>query len=176
VGIFLIDIIMIIRKYHAYKTIWVLFIIDLTSLPATSVLSVLNFNDWKLCKCHSTSFRQTCCYQLYSAIIKNCFNIRPRILNKTIVRLHWDFGNEIIITSVMNAVEEKNLYCCEALKMPHTMNKKCFYRSNYERIMKLWNFPIHFLWRSLLTTTLWSYHVDIKPDKWHAQMRHQSSQ
>jgi len=37
----------------------------------------------------------------------------------------------------MNAAEEKFLYCHEALKMPHTMNKKHFYWSNYERNMKL---------------------------------------
>jgi len=41
-----------------------------------------------------------------------------------IVRLCWDFGNEIIITSVMNTTEENFLYCREALKMPHTMNKE----------------------------------------------------
>jgi len=31
---------------------------------------------------------------------------------------------EIIITSILNPPEEKFLYCHEALKMPHTMNKK----------------------------------------------------
>jgi len=35
---------MIISEYHAYKTIWTLFIVDLNSLPAvSSVLSILNF-------------------------------------------------------------------------------------------------------------------------------------
>jgi len=54
----------------------------------------------------------------------------------------------------MNAAAEKFLYCHKALKMLHTMNKKYFYQCNYERIIKLQNFAIHFLWRSHLTTTL----------------------
>jgi len=92
-----------------------------------------------------------------------------------IVCLRWDFRNEII-TSVVNAAAESFLYCREALKMPYTMNKKALLSEllwkNYEAL----KFVIHFLWRSCLTTTLWSWRVDIKPDKCRAQLHHQSSQ
>jgi len=37
----------------------------------------------------------------------------------------------------MNTAGEKILYCYEALKMPHTMNKKALLLEYYERIMKL---------------------------------------
>jgi len=48
----------------------------------------------------------------------------------TIVHSRWDFGNEIVITSIMNGTEETFLYCCEALKMPHT------------QWTKIWSFEI----------------------------------
>jgi len=95
---------------------------------------------------------------------------------RIIVRSCWDFRNKIVITFVMNAAEENFYIAVKPLKCCTQWTKKCFYRSNYERNMKLWKFAIHFLWRSHLTTTLWSWCVDIKPDKCCVQMCHQSSQ
>jgi len=64
------------------------------------------------------------------------------------------------------SVTEENFYTAMMPLKCHTQwMEKHFCQSNYERNMRLWNFAILFLWRSRLTTTLWSWCVDIKPDK-----------
>jgi len=57
-----------------------------------------------------------------------------------LVRSHWDFGIEIIITSIMNTLEEKILYYHEALKMPHTMIKSPSKEATMKEIYKALKF------------------------------------
>jgi len=54
---FLIDIIMIISEYHAYKTIWTLFTIDFNSLSAAS-----SYQEWFWVKAWASKQDQVCIF------------------------------------------------------------------------------------------------------------------
>jgi len=77
-----------------------------------------------------------------------------------IVHSHWDFGNEIVITSIMNVTEENLLYCHEALEMLHTINEKVLLSEqlwkNYEALKFCNTFPMEKLFNyNPLKLTCW---------------------
>ena len=59
-----------------------------------------------------------------------------------------------LFTSVVNSASQKILYCREALKMPKLFKKKVLQCTQALRRYRILTFPIHFLWRSRLSTAL----------------------